>query len=206
MILQKTIPLFIGISSGSFNVSIFPLISPLLSFTPLSFRFVCTFLPFRFVCTFLSFRFVCTFLSFRFVCTFLHLLDLPSLFQGRDFKSYDHRHVQVTCLWDNDILHEDMCRPMYRLWNESSSRSNLLHALATEPRGISELNMRQIIGYIQANDMGAAMKVVLNERIRSSKIRVIQQHHSLYRELLFLSFAALGRENIDHGELNVVSF
>lgn len=119
--------------------------------------------------------------------------------QGLDFKSYDHRHVQVTCLWDNDVLHEDMCRPMYRLWNESMSRSHLLQALATEPRGISELNMRQIIGYIQSNDMSAAMKVVLNERIRSSKVRVIQQHHSLYRELLFLSFAALGRENIDHG-------
>ena len=87
---------------------------------------------------------------------------------------------------------------MYALWNASTSRSHLLQALATEPRGISELNMRQIIGYIQANDMSSAMKVVLNERIRSSKVRVIQ-HHSLYRELLFLSFAALGRENIDHG-------
>lgn len=129
--------------------------------------------------------------------------ELTFPFQGRDFKSCDHRHVEVTCLWDNDILHEDMCRPMYKLWNESSSRSNLLQVLATEPRGISELNMRQIIGYIQANDMGAAMKVVLNERIRSSKIRVMQ-HHSLYRELLFLSFAALGRENIDHGEFELL--
>lgn len=34
---------------------------------------------------------------------------------------------------------------------------------------------------------------------RRTKSGLVARHHGIYRELLFLSFAAIGRENIDQG-------
>ncbi|RWS17201.1 DENN domain-containing protein 4C-like protein, partial [Dinothrombium tinctorium] len=97
------------------------------------------------------------------------------------FKQYDYRNVVVHCLWDNEKLHEDKRRPMFSLWGETISGSSLLNALVTDEKRISQTTMRQILASIQANDLVTPIKVLVNER-----------------DLLFLSFVALGPENIDH--------
>jgi hypothetical protein len=112
-------------------------------------------------------------------------------------RSYDYRNVLVRCLWDNDKLHEDMRKPMYRLWCESSSQSSLLHALVTDERKVSHSVMRHILTCIHNNDMVTPMKLLTNER-RKSVTSNTKHYYSVYRDLLFLSFVALGRENIDH--------
>lgn len=56
--------------------------------------------------------------------------------------------------------------------------------------------MYQIISSIQRSDMLNAIKQVMGGRRRLGQKR---RFRSMYREILFLSFVACGRENIDHG-------
>ena len=58
--------------------------------------------------------------------------------------------------------------------------------------------MYQIISSIQHNDVLTAIKLVTQGRRRQMGRR--RRFLSLYREILFLSFVACGRENIDHGQ------
>lgn len=51
------------------------------------------------------------------------------------------------------------------------------------------------------NDVLQPLQMILNERrkLRLANENKILHFRSIYREILFLSFVALGRENIDHG-------
>ena len=60
--------------------------------------------------------------------------------------------------------------------------------------------MRQILASIQRNDMISAMKLLINERTKHDSLNVNRKHYSMYRDLLYLSFVALGRENIDQSK------
>lgn len=59
--------------------------------------------------------------------------------------------------------------------------------------------MERAISCIQCNDLGEPLKRVAAER---SKLKSygINHNYSLYRDILFLSFVALGRENIDQSK------
>jgi hypothetical protein len=57
--------------------------------------------------------------------------------------------------------------------------------------------MYNIISSIQRNDVLTAIKLVVDNRRRLVGRK--RRFRSLYREILFLSFVACGRENIDHG-------
>ena len=61
--------------------------------------------------------------------------------------------------------------------------------------------MQHVVSNIMCNDTMTPIKAILSERQRrKNKIRLARgQMHSLYRDILFLSFVALGRNNIDHG-------
>lgn len=89
---------------------------------------------------------------------------------------------------------------LYGLFFSTASHSTLLHALVTEDPKITHNLMRQILSSIQCNNMSAAMKLLINERTKQSSSNVNRKYYSMYRDLLNLSFAALGRENIDQSK------
>lgn len=57
--------------------------------------------------------------------------------------------------------------------------------------------MKQVLGRLQCNDLYTPICTLMNERRKSAPRK---HHHSIYREILFLSFIAIGRENIDNCE------
>uniref|UniRef100_T1KBU8 UDENN domain-containing protein n=1 Tax=Tetranychus urticae TaxID=32264 RepID=T1KBU8_TETUR len=113
------------------------------------------------------------------------------------YKNLDFRSVKIHCIWDNHKLHKDFERPMYGLWKETNeTRSSLLHALVTDERKIQQNLMKQIIKALQCNDMISAMNFLINERLKQGATGN-KKYYSMYRDLLYLSFVAMGRENID---------
>jgi hypothetical protein len=59
----------------------------------------------------------------------------------------------------------------------------------------------ELLRGIQYNDMLRPLKQLSSELVkRKTKTGMIARHHGIYRELLFLSFVAIGRENIDQSK------
>ncbi len=79
-----------------------------------------------------------------------------------------------------------------------------MHALVTDERKLTRGLMRQIIGLIQCNDLSTPMKLLITERLKLNAVKSNAKQHSIYRDLLFLSFVALGRENINHSKAFIV--
>uniref|UniRef100_A0AAX7VQ42 UDENN domain-containing protein n=1 Tax=Astatotilapia calliptera TaxID=8154 RepID=A0AAX7VQ42_ASTCA len=126
-------------------------------------------------------------------------LDLPSNLPGliltsehcnRDsqiphhWMSEDSKHVLIQILWDNLKLHQDPIQPLYILWNTYSE----LHCL-----DIEEL-LHSMVKSIQRNDVSRPMAQLL--QLLGQTLGVKRQR-SLYRDILFLSLVALGKDNID---------
>ena len=60
--------------------------------------------------------------------------------------------------------------------------------------------LQQLVSGIQYNDMLRPLKMLSTELIkRKTKSGTVVKHHGIYRELLFLTFVAIDRENIDQG-------
>ena len=60
--------------------------------------------------------------------------------------------------------------------------------------------MQSIVSSIKANDVVSPLRLLLNERAKQRDCGRTR-FHSIYRDILFLSFVALGRDCIDHGLL-----
>jgi len=58
--------------------------------------------------------------------------------------------------------------------------------------------MQSIVASIKANDVVSPLRLLLNERAKQRDCGRTR-FHSIYRDILFLSFVALGRDCIDHG-------
>ena len=58
--------------------------------------------------------------------------------------------------------------------------------------------MMQIVKCIRFNNVYIPITMLLDEFQRQNI--PVGDHRSIYRELLFLSFIALGKENVDHGK------
>jgi len=56
--------------------------------------------------------------------------------------------------------------------------------------------IQQIISSIRCNDLMTPVKRLASERFKL-KNRGVERTHSIYRDILFLAFVAIGRENID---------
>ncbi|XP_045141785.1 C-myc promoter-binding protein isoform X2 [Echinops telfairi] len=147
-------------------------------------------------------------------------LDLPSNLPGlilssehcnkyskipRHCMSEDSKYVLIQMLWDNMKLHQDPGQPLYILWNAHSQHRPLLfetqkypvvHLLQKGNQGNSfnqEL-LKSMVKSIKRNDVYGPMSQIL-ETLK--KCPHFKRQRSLYREILFLSLVALGRENID---------
>ena len=62
--------------------------------------------------------------------------------------------------------------------------------------------MQAIVSSIMMNDVKNPIKLLLNER-RKQKSQGKARFRSMYREIMYLSLVALGRENIDCGKFTL---
>lgn len=106
------------------------------------------------------------------------------------------KSVCVQCLWDNPRFHTETTF-LYILWKQTTQPSSpLLKALLTEQTYLNRASIQQIISSIRCNDLMTPVKKLANER-NKLKNRGVERTHSIYRDILFLAFVAIGRENID---------
>lgn len=124
-------------------------------------------------------------------------LEASSITKGKQMSeiSSDFKNVVIRCVWDNVKWHEDIGQPMYLLWTQNAQESSLVHALVTDERQASKNIMKQILARIQNDDLISPINLIIKQRRKCHLVK--GRHHSIYRELLFLSLVALGKENID---------
>ncbi|XP_048825979.1 DENN domain-containing protein 4C-like [Brienomyrus brachyistius] len=137
---------------------------------------------------------------------YFHRLDLPSYLPGLILTSehcnngvqlpltslsQDSKQVYVQLLWDNVNLHQEPAEPLYQRWRSLLEKKGL-QALSEQQETRALLN--SIVRSIQTNDVYGPINLLLREIKRCPNIK---RQRSIYREILFLSLVALGRENID---------
>nr|XP_012614120.1 C-myc promoter-binding protein isoform X6 [Microcebus murinus] len=136
-------------------------------------------------------------------------LDLPSNLPGlilssehcnkyskipRHCMSEDSKYVLIQMLWDNMKLHQDPGQPLYILWNAHTQKYPMVHLLQKSDNSFSQELLKSMVKSIKRNDVYGPMSQILETL---NKCPHFKRQRSLYREILFLSLVALGRENID---------
>lgn len=117
----------------------------------------------------------------------------------------DSQKVVVRTLWDNEKLHSEIGKPLYRLW-ERGDPSFKVQAILCDNLYYTYSNMEHVIDFLKANELGKAMNLVLNARLKSSnKFSFDKNRHNLYRDLIFLAIKALGPAKLSKGELSIFS-
>ncbi|XP_078425757.1 DENN domain-containing protein 4C isoform X1 [Cetorhinus maximus] len=133
-------------------------------------------------------------------------LDLPSNLPGliltsehcnkgmqlsQSSLSQDSKLVYIQLLWDNINLHQEPGDPLYIRWR---NRNKDVAGGLTPDSQVEKSPLHIIVRSIQTNDVLGPICLLLKE---SSKHLETKRQRSMYREILFLSLVALGRENID---------
>ncbi|XP_076984367.1 C-myc promoter-binding protein isoform X6 [Tamandua tetradactyla] len=136
-------------------------------------------------------------------------LDLPSNLPGlilssehcnkyskipRHCMSEDSKYVLIQMLWDNMKLHQDPGQPLYILWNAHTQKYPMVHLLQKGDNSFTQELLKSMVRSIKMNDVYGPMSQILETL---NKCPHFKRQRSLYREILFLSLVALGRENID---------
>uniref|UniRef100_T1IU82 UDENN domain-containing protein n=1 Tax=Strigamia maritima TaxID=126957 RepID=T1IU82_STRMM len=124
---------------------------------------------------------------------FFERVHVPSHMIGL-FNSGESGNIIVRCLWDNVKLHEEMGQPMYILWNQNAAPSPLISALLTEQRPLNKNLLQRVLTNISHNDMTESVRLLLVNIQKDPLLR--RRRISIYRDILFLVVAAVGRENI----------
>lgn len=112
----------------------------------------------------------------------------------RSWMSEDSKHVLIQMLWDNLKLHQDCSQPFYILWNAKTEKHSLVHTLRDEGHLFNKDFLDSIVRSIQMNDIYKPMSKLLDVLSIQTNFK---RQRSLYREILFLSLVALGKDNID---------
>ncbi|XP_005166610.1 DENN domain-containing protein 4C isoform X1 [Danio rerio] len=133
-------------------------------------------------------------------------LDLPSILPGliltsehcnngvklpQTSLSQDSKQVYVQLLWDNVNLHQEPTEPLYQLWRTFLQRKGTL--APTDHQETRSL-LNSIVRSIQMNDVYGPINMLIREIKKHPEVK---RQRSVYREIMFLSLVALGRENID---------
>ncbi|MEQ2295507.1 hypothetical protein AMECASPLE_015194, partial [Ameca splendens] len=136
-------------------------------------------------------------------------LDLPSNLPGliltsehcnrdlqvpRHWMSEDSKHVLIQILWDNLKLHQDLVQPLYILWNTYNAGYPLSRLVPEEEKPFTDELLQGVVRSIQRNDVSRPMAQLLQ---LLDKTLGVKRQRSLYRDILFLSLVALGKDNID---------
>uniref|UniRef100_A0AAQ5XCP9 UDENN domain-containing protein n=1 Tax=Amphiprion ocellaris TaxID=80972 RepID=A0AAQ5XCP9_AMPOC len=114
--------------------------------------------------------------------------------------SQDSKQVYVQLLWDNINLHKEPGDPLYQLWrtfSECATQSYMEKKGTLAPTDHQEIRtlLNTIVRNIQTNDVYGPINLLIREIKRRPD--GVKRQRSIYREILFLSLVALGRENID---------
>uniref|UniRef100_A0A4W6EF14 DENN domain containing 4C n=1 Tax=Lates calcarifer TaxID=8187 RepID=A0A4W6EF14_LATCA len=106
--------------------------------------------------------------------------------------SQDSKQVYIQLLWDNINLHQEPGDPLYLLWRTlcEYTKKDTNH----DHQEIRTL-LNTIVRNIQTNDVYGPINLLIREIKRRPE--GVKRQRSIYREILFLSLVALGRENID---------
>ncbi|XP_077419681.1 C-myc promoter-binding protein-like isoform X2 [Vanacampus margaritifer] len=136
-------------------------------------------------------------------------LDLPSNLPGliltsehcnresqvpRQWMIEDSKHVLIQILWDNLKLQQDPVQPFYILWNTYNVGYSVARTVPKEEKAFTEELLHCVVRSIQRNDVGRPMAHLLELQDHTLGLK---RQRSLYRDLLFLSLVALGKDNID---------
>ncbi|KAI1887802.1 hypothetical protein AGOR_G00194110 [Albula goreensis] len=105
--------------------------------------------------------------------------------------SQDSKQVSIHVLWDNINLHQEPGEPLYLLWRTFLQKRGLL--APTDYQETRNL-LNSIVKNIQNNDVSGPIELL---HLQLQKNPNGKRQRSIYREVLFLSLVALGRENID---------
>ncbi|KAG7461913.1 hypothetical protein MATL_G00196170 [Megalops atlanticus] len=105
--------------------------------------------------------------------------------------SQDSKQVYVQLLWDNINLHQEPGEPLYLQFRTLLEKKGLL---APTDHQETRTLLNSIVRSIQTNDVYSPINLLLREVKRRPNVK---RQRSIYREVLFLSLVALGRENID---------
>lgn len=127
-------------------------------------------------------------------------LQAPSLHGSRQipeaWQDTKGKCVNITCCWDNPKLHANMVPPMYTQLRRTSV-SPLVKSLVTEEK---KSMTEQVLASVQRSNIRDAVVLLLKER---QKTRSNLRRPSLYRDILFLSLAVLGRETINQQSFDI---
>ncbi|XP_061619894.1 DENN domain-containing protein 4C isoform X3 [Phyllopteryx taeniolatus] len=104
----------------------------------------------------------------------------------------DSKQVYIQILWDNINIHQEAGDPLYLLWRTLLEKKETL--APTDHQEIRTL-LNTIVRNIQTNDVYGPINLLIRESKRRPED--FKRQRSIYREILFLSLVALGRENID---------
>uniref|UniRef100_A0A667Z4Q7 DENN domain containing 4C n=1 Tax=Myripristis murdjan TaxID=586833 RepID=A0A667Z4Q7_9TELE len=107
--------------------------------------------------------------------------------------SQDSKQVYVQLLWDNINLHQEPGDPLYLLWR--TLREYTHTHTHTHTANLTRTLLNTIVRNIQTNDVYGPINLLIREVKRRPE--GVKRQRSIYREILFLSLVALGRENID---------
>uniref|UniRef100_A0AAY4D9L5 DENN/MADD domain containing 4A n=1 Tax=Denticeps clupeoides TaxID=299321 RepID=A0AAY4D9L5_9TELE len=124
---------------------------------------------------------------------YFRLLELPSCLPGLILTdaetcnpSEDSRNVLVQILWDNPKLHQDPIPPCYMVWKKLNGVNTQWEEGGCELLPSTEL-LQSVVKSIKRNEVYQPLSQVLK----------LLGEKSLYREILFLSLVALGKNSIN---------
>uniref|UniRef100_A0AAR2JW09 UDENN domain-containing protein n=1 Tax=Pygocentrus nattereri TaxID=42514 RepID=A0AAR2JW09_PYGNA len=109
--------------------------------------------------------------------------------------SEDSKNVLVQILWDNPKLHQDPVTPCYTLWNTHCANPSASASLLEEQPAVSLEVLQSVVRSIQKNDVYQPMSQILQHFPKFCHFVI--PNRSLYRDILFLSLVALGKNSIN---------
>uniref|UniRef100_UPI00358DF4B1 C-myc promoter-binding protein-like isoform X2 n=1 Tax=Myxine glutinosa TaxID=7769 RepID=UPI00358DF4B1 len=128
--------------------------------------------------------------------------------ESRSLASQDSKRVLVRTMWDNPQFEQEPGPSLYLLWRtleaQSSEESELHVVKGAAVQSKSTVSLEEafdnglldaLVKRVMINDLHTPSSQLLN--VWSQKGSGCPRHRSLYRELLFLSLAFLGEDNVD---------
>uniref|UniRef100_A0A023FGU5 Putative c-myc promoter-binding protein n=1 Tax=Amblyomma cajennense TaxID=34607 RepID=A0A023FGU5_AMBCJ len=109
------------------------------------------------------------------------------------WQSLEGKTVVISCCWDNPRLHTNMVPFMYSQLGKNNM-SSLVQSLVTEDTKPTKSLRERVLGCVQQSNVREAVELLVRER---NKARSQQRRPSLYRDVLFLSLATLGKDALN---------
>ncbi|XP_040268552.1 DENN domain-containing protein 4B isoform X2 [Bufo bufo] len=105
-------------------------------------------------------------------------------------------HIRVRLLWDVLVQDPECWPPMYALWKLHRKLPNHLHGWRSHSHPFTLEFLEKVLNFIGLFEVHKAISLLLTVlQDQNSPPRIIQR--GIYREMLLLTMAALGREHMD---------